>query len=217
MARLSKSHSRASGFLLGTAFAFALLIACAALALAVFNPFGTQTVDRSGPSVIEQVLELEEFTAAEAEFVQDVDIESDTRFVPSFIAGERVVAMTSGTVAATVDFSALDEDNVAVSPDGNTISLNLPEPVLQDADIDESATRIVSRQRGVVDRVGDMVASNPFDDSELYEAAEQKLNDAAAEADLESTAKQNTTDWLETFLGAAGFERVIISWSEAPV
>ena len=217
MARLSKSHSRASGFLLGTAFAFAVLVASAALAITLFNPFGSQTVDRSGPSVIEQVLELEEFTAAEAEFVQDVDIESDTRFVPGFIAGERVVAMTTGTVEATVDFSGLDEDNVTVTEDGTTISLALPEPVLQDADIEESATRIVSRQRGVLDRVGDMVSSNPFDDSELYEAAAEKLNRAAAAADLDTTARENTQDWLETFLGAAGFERVVISWQEAPV
>lgn len=217
MARLSKSHNNASGFLLGTAFAFAVLVAFAALAVAMFNPFGTDTVDRSGPSVIEQVLELEEFTAAEAEFVQDVDIESDTRFVPSVISGERVVAMASGTVAATVDFSGLDEDNVTVADDGTVISLTLPEPVLEDADIDEAETRIISRQRGVLDRVGDMVSSNPFDDSELYEAAAQKLNNAASEADLAATAKVNTQDWLETFLGAAGFERVIISWNQAPV
>lgn len=217
MARLSRSHNRASGFLLGTAFAFAVLVACAALAVALFNPLGSQTVDRSGPSVIEQVLELEEFTAAEAEFVQDVDIENDTRFVPSVISGERVVAMASGTVEATVDFSGLDEDNVVVSNDGTTISLNLPEPVLEDADIDEADTRIVSRQRGVLDRVGDMVSSNPFDDSELYQAAAEKLNKAASEADLGSTAKANTQDWLETFLGAAGFETVIISWNQAPV
>ena len=118
---------------------------------------------------------------------------------------------------ATVDFSGLDEENVTVSDDGTTISLVLPEPELQDADIEESATRIVSRQRGVLDRVGDMISSNPFDDSELYEAAAQKLNNAAAEADLDTTAKENTEEWLETFLGAAGFERVVVSWNVAPV
>ena len=217
MARLRNSPSRAGGFLIGAAFTFTLFIALGALAVAVFDPFGSRTVDRSGPAVLEQVRDLQDFTAAEAEFVQDVDIENDVRFVPGFVAGERVVAMATGTVEATVDFSGLDEDSVTVSTDGKSISLLLPEPVLGDADVDESATRIISRQRGIVDRVADAAASNPFDDAEVYEAAAQKLNEAAADTDLVATARDNTEEWLETFLAAAGFDTVVVGWNEAPV
>src|SRR6056297_877796 len=68
--------------------------------LRAIDPFGTDEVDRSGATVVEQVRDLEEFTAAEGSFTQDVDIEEDTRFVPDFIRGERAVIIVSGTVRA---------------------------------------------------------------------------------------------------------------------
>ena len=61
-----------------------------------------------------------------------------------------------------------------------------------------------------------MFSSNPFDDSQVYEAAESKLNEAAAQSDLREQAKDNTEKWLRTFLGAAGFDSVEVEWRESP-
>lgn len=194
----------------------AIVVALVALGAALFDPFGSETVDRSGPSLLERMRSLEEFTAAEATFVQDIDIESDARFLPDFLKGERVVALVTGEVRATVDFGELDEDAVVVSDDGASIVLTLPEPVLQDAEIDEAGTRVISRQRGLIDRIEDVFSSNPFDDSEVYEAAESKLNEAAADSDLAETARRNTEDWLQTFLSAAGFEEIEVNWRDTP-
>ncbi len=181
-----------------------------------FNPFASESVDRSGPTVLQEIRELEEFTAAEGSFTQDVDLEEDAKFLPSFLSGQRVVALVTGTVRATVDFGQLDEDAVEVSDDGTTIRLTLPDPVLSDADIDESSARIISRERGLVDRVDDFFAANPVDDAPLYEAAEEKVERAAKESDLIEEARANTERWLTTFLGAAGFEHVEISWTSSP-
>jgi hypothetical protein len=218
VARLSRER-RGGGA--GTIIAVVVAAAAAGIALfavllVLFDPFGTTTVDRSGPAVVERIRELEEFTAAEGSFVQDVDIESDARFLPDFLKGERVVVIVSGDVRATVDFSGLDDDAVEVSEDGRSIALTLPQPVLQDADIDEAGTRVVSRQRGLIDRIGDAFASNPFDDSELYAEAQEKIDAAAAATDLEATARENTEEWLRTFLGAAGFDQVSVSWESSP-
>lgn len=184
--------------------------------LNVFDPFGTETVDRSGPAVLERIKELEEFTAAEANFTQDVDIEQDAKFLPDFLKGERVTALVTGTVRATVDFGALDADAVRVSDDRRTITLRLPEPQLGDADIAEGSTKVVSRQRGLIDRVEDVFSGNPFDDAELYRTAEGKLETAARDSDLLDTARANTEKWLTTFLQAAGFEKVEITWTKPP-
>jgi hypothetical protein len=184
--------------------------------LSVIDPFGTTSVDRSGPAVLERIRELEEFTAAEGNFTQDVDLERDARYLPDFLKGERVVALVNGQVRAVVDFSGLDADAVRVSEDRTRIELRLPEPQLSDADISESGTRIVSRQRGLVDRAADFFAGNPVDDSQLYEAAERKVEQAADESNLREQARRNTERWLQTFLGAAGFTDVRISWTEAP-
>jgi hypothetical protein len=193
------------------------VIALVAVGAALLNPFRTETVDRSGATVVERIRDLEEFTAAEAQFVQDVDLEADAKYLPDAIKGERVVAIAAGSVRATVDLGSLDQDAVSVSDDSSSISLVLPSPVLQSADIEEDETRVVSRQRGLVDRLADLVSSNPYDDGELYSAAERKLDAAAAESDLEETARANTQDWLETFLGAAGFDDVVVTWSSNPV
>lgn len=186
------------------------------LAVVVLDPFSSETIDRSGPAVLAQVRKLEEFTAAEGSFTQDVDIEKDAKYLPDFVAGERVTALVTGSVRATVDFSGLDEDAVEVSKDGTSIQLTLPDPVLSDADIEESSTRIINRDRGVVDRIDDFFSGNPTDDSELFVAAERKLEAAAEESDLVEEARRNTELWLTTFLGAAGFDEVTITWTEPP-
>jgi len=217
MALLRTSTRRVPGVLLGAAVALLMLVALVAAGVALFDPLRTETVDRSGPAVVERIRELEEFTAAEAEFVQDVDLESDTAWVPDAVKGERVVAIAQGTVRATVDFGGLDADAVTVSGDGTSIAVVLPPPELQDAELEESATRVVARQRGLLDRLGDALSSNPFDDGELYTEAEAKLDAAAAESDLEATARDNTEAWLQAFLGAAGFEQVSVDWSDPAV
>ncbi len=78
--------------------------------ITALDPFGSETVDRSGPALLERIQKLEEFTAAEANFTQDVDLEEDANYLPDFIKGERVTALVTGQVRATVDFGQLDED-----------------------------------------------------------------------------------------------------------
>ncbi len=201
--------------------ALAVIAVCAvvlvvALTLTVLDPFGSDQVDRSGPAVLEQIRDMQEFTAAEGNFTQDVDLEQDAKWVPSFIAGQRVTALVTGSVRASVDFGQLDEDAIEVSEDGTTIRLTLPDPVLSDVDIEESSARILSRDRGLVDRIDDFFAANPTDDAELYQAAEEKVAVAARESDLVAQARTNTEDWLRTFLVAAGFDTVEITWRDAP-
>ncbi|MFM7068033.1 MAG: DUF4230 domain-containing protein, partial [Actinomycetes bacterium] len=144
------------------------------------NPFGSDTVDRSAPAVLERIRELEEFTAAEGQFTETIDLETDAKYLPSFLKGERVIAAVRGNVAATVDFGKLDDRAIRVSEDRRQITLRLPAPVLQSADIEESATKILSRDRGVIDRVDDFFSGNPVDDSNLYRTAERKVNESAA-------------------------------------
>lgn len=184
--------------------------------VATFDPFATNQIDRSAPAVLQKIQELERFTAAEGQFVQTVDFERDAKYLPSFLKGERVVASVQGNVAATVDFGSLGPDAVRVGDGGRSISLRLPAPELQPADIEESSTKILTRDRGVIDRAEDFFASSPTDDTPLYRAAEKKVDAAAAQSDLEQTARTNTERWFRAFLGAAGFDKVVISWAPAP-
>ena len=126
--------------------------------------------------MLQQIRKLEEFTAAEGNFTQDVDLEEDAKYLPDFLAGRAGRRRWSpARCGPSVDFSQLDEDAIEVSDDGTTIRLTLPEPVLSDADIEESSARIIARDRGLIDRVDDFFADNPTDDAQLYAAAEEKV------------------------------------------
>lgn len=219
MARSSEPRARGGIGILATASLVLIALALMALVvvglLNVWDPFGSETVDRSGPAVLQRIQKLEEFTAAEATFTQDVDLENDS-FLPGFIKGERVTAIVSGSVRATVDFGQLGPGSVQVAEDGKSIRITLPDPQLDDPEIDEGSARIVSRDRGIVDRIEDVFSGNPTDDTPLYKAAETKLAAAAKQSDVLDQARTNTEQWLRTFLGAAGFEKVQIDWTESP-
>ena len=68
------------------------------------NPFGTETVDRSGPAVLKSIENLRDFRAASGHFEVIVDVEEDARFIPAKIKGERVLFVAIGSVDAGVDF-----------------------------------------------------------------------------------------------------------------
>ena len=74
--------------------------------------------------------------------------------------------------------------------------MHLPAPTLAPAVLDPAQTRVVGRQRGLVQRFEDAVGDEPQDDSELYAIASQKLNAAAAKSDLTSRAANNTRSML---------------------
>ena len=214
--RQARSVRPASTLIPAALIALAVLAVVAVGLIAIVDPFGTDTVDRSGPAVLERMRELEEFSAAEGTFTQDVDIEEDAPYLPDFLKGERVVALVTGTVRGVVDFSDLDADSVIVSEDRTSIRVVMPDPVLSDVDIEESTARIIARNRGLVDRIGDVFSGNPTDDTALYQAAEDKVAAAARESDLLEQARDNTEEWLRTFLQAAGFETVEVDWRRPP-
>jgi len=180
------------------------------------NPFGSETIDRTQPALLQSLADLSEYHAATANLQVYVDTEKDTRFVPSFIRGERTVYLAGGSVDAIVDFSQLDERSIQVSPDRSTVAVVLPAPTVADPAIDPEASRVVSRDRGVLDRIGSAFSDNPSTERPLVLAAEEKMRDAANVSDLRARAEQNTRRMLEGMLGALGYTSVNVSFSQSP-
>ncbi len=181
------------------------------------NPFGTETIDRSPPALLESLTDLSEYRAASANFQVIVDTEKDTRFVPSFIRGERTVYVASGSVDAVVDFSKLDERSIQVSPDRTSVTVSLPAPTLADPDVDPEQSRVVSRDRGVLDRVGSAFSDNPSTERPLILAAEAQMREKAGASDLRARAEENTRKMLEGMLRALGYASVSVNFTPNPV
>ncbi len=161
------------------------------------NPFGTETVDRSSTGVLKSLRSIDEYRAASGHFEVIVDVERDTSFVPSAIKGERVLFVAVGSVDAGVSFASLGRGAVTVSDDRRTASLVLPPARFYEPQLDLERSYVHDRDRGALDRLGDLVGDDSGDDGELYRLAEEKLELAARDGSgLLARAEQNTRAML---------------------
>jgi hypothetical protein len=196
----------------------AVVVVLAVIAIPQLNPFGTETKDRSNPALLQSLQKLNEYRAARANLEQVVDIEHDTKLVPSFLKGERTVLVAAGEVDARVDFRSLGRRALEVSPDRKNVVITLPAPERAPARLDLARTRVIDHDRGVLDRAGELLGDGGADDErQLLLVAQDKL-DAAAAADkaLLPTAERNTRAMLERLARGLGFERVTVRFEQPP-
>jgi hypothetical protein len=180
------------------------------------NPFRTETVDRSGPAVLKSIENMRRFQASSGHFEVIVDLEKDTRFVPSVLRGERVLFVAVGNVDAGVDFTNLDEDAVDVSNGRRTVVVELPHAQLFSARIDPERSYVYDRDRGLIDRVASVFQDNPTSERELYRLSEEKLlATARSGSGLLPRAERNTRAMLTGLLEALGFTNVTIRFVDA--
>ena len=179
------------------------------------NPFGTETVDRTGPAVLKSIENLRDFRAASGHFEVIVDVEEDARFVPAKIKGERVLFVAIGSVDAGVDFRGLEDGAVDVSDDGKGVSLELPPATFREPELDLERSYVYDRDRGAIDRLQSLFGDDAGVERELYPLAEEKLANAARDGSgLLARAERNTRLMLEGLLRSLGFTRVDVRFSE---
>ena len=178
------------------------------------NPFGTTTVDRSQPALLKAVTDLSRYQAASGNFQVIVDLEKDAKFMPDFIRGERTLFVAAGTVDASIDFGQIGDGAITVSPDGHSVTVALPHARLSDSRIDPESSRVVSRQRGLLDRIGGMFSDTPTGERQLYLLAEQKLDAAARAGGVRARAEANTRSMLKSLLGSLGYDDVTVTFGE---
>jgi hypothetical protein len=180
------------------------------------NPFASVTTDRSGPVLVESMRDLGHYVAAEGNFMVPVDIQESNRVLPDFLAGRRTLFMGAGSVDAFVDFSGLEDGAIKVSPDGTSVEITLPPPQLEKPSLDVDRSYVLAQERGLFNRLGDMVGGNANDQQQVYQRAEQKIAEAAEQSPLKDQAKENTQTMLERLLHQLGFDQVTILWASEP-
>ena len=178
------------------------------------NPFSKERVDRSGPALLERLEDLSEYHAASAQLQVLVDVEDDTRFIPSIISGERTTFLAFGEVEAVVDFTGLGAGSVEVDDDRERVRVVLPHARISDVQVDPERSRVVNRERGVLDRIGSVFSDNPTSERELYLLSQDKLRDAADESALTARAETNTKRMLEALFESLGFEDIEIVFED---
>src|SRR6266508_807312 len=177
------------------------------------DPFGTRSVDRSQPVLLQSMQDLSLFKAASGNFQLIIDMEKDARFIPSVIKGERTLFVAAGSVDAEVDFSRIGRGAIEVSDGGRGARITLPHPGLGKVRIDPDKSYVASRNRGILDRVGSVFSDNPDSQRELYQLADRRIQAAAISSGLVERAEQNTRAMLESMLRSLGYTQVTVTFT----
>ncbi|WP_320782644.1 DUF4230 domain-containing protein [Streptomyces sp. CRN 30] len=199
-----------------TVLVLLLVVVLAALRLLVYGSlkdvFGEETHDRSGPALLKSIQDISRYDAASGNFQVVVDLEKDAKFLPDAIRGTRTLYVGAGTVDAYVDLGELGEDDVTVNEDRTSATLRLPHAALGEPALDPDRSYAVAKQRGLLDRLGDLFSDNPNSERAVQKLAAQHIGTAAKESELTGRAESNTTDMLQGLLGSLGFEEVKVTY-----
>lgn len=199
-----------------SAVVLVLVVFFAGIRLAVLpglkDLFGTETHDRTGPTLLQSIQDMSRYDAASGNFQVVVDLEKDTKYLPDAIRGTRVLYVGAGTVDAYVDLGKVGKDDVTVNGDRTSATLRLPHAALGKPALDPDRSYAVSKQRGLLDRLGDLFSDNPNSEQAVQKAAVKHIGDAARDSGLTKRAESNTTDMLEGLLHSLGFKEVRVSY-----
>ena len=198
MTRVSSSmRPFAVGFLAGSIIAAAIV---AAIIWGIRFWGGGLRIDTSRPTVVRQVQQLQRLETVVFRMDKIVSGGYDSRYLPPFFAGDRLLLLVSGDVTAGVDLGGIDVSNVSV--DGQTVRLRIPEPEVFVARIDNDRTRVYSRETGLFTRV------DPNLESEVRREAERQVRQGALDGGILQTAAANARTTLTSFLRGLGFKQV---------
>jgi hypothetical protein len=177
------------------------------------NPFVGKKTDRSQPVLLKSIQDLNRFVAAEGNFQVIVDMQNNRKYIPDFLVNDRVLFVAAGSVESYVDFSAIGQGAITESGDHRTVTIKLPAPQLGKPNIDHDKSYVFAEQRGLVNRLGELVGGDPNRQQQLYQLAEQKITEAAKETALTSRAEENTRKMLEEMLQSLGYTTVTITFA----
>ncbi|MFI6335652.1 DUF4230 domain-containing protein [Streptomyces sp. NPDC050535] len=201
-----------------SAFVLVLVVLFAGLRLAVLpglrDVFGTETNDRTGPTLLKSIQDMSRYDAASGNFQVVVDLEKDAKYLPDALRGTRTLYVGAGTVDSYVDLGKIKDKDVVVNEDRTSATLRLPHAALGKPALDPDHSYAVSKQRGLLDRIGDVFSDNPNGEQAVQRLAIDHISDAAKDSRLTARAEENTTSMLEGLLTSLGFTEVKVTYGK---
>jgi hypothetical protein len=178
------------------------------------NPFTQTTTQRSSSVVLKSITRMSRYQAASGSFQVLVDVKKNSG-LPAFLTGSDILYVGQGSDIAYVDFSHLSGANVQVSPDRTGVSIGLPQPHLEPAQLDLKDAHVFTEQEGLLTRLGSLFGSGlqTQQQQEVYVQAQTQLQAAARRSSLLTDARRNTTTMLTSLLRGLGFTRVKVSFT----
>jgi hypothetical protein len=210
----NEQPGRGRGVALGALVGVLVLVVVAAVVVrgASFswpNPFGESHKENPNAVVLAELVKQSKYVAASGRFQTVIDSQEDANFLPDALKGSHEVFIAEGDVDGSVEFGGLTEDAITVSPEGDSVTVHVPPAQLGKPALDTAATRLVFRERGLIDRFGEALGGgDPTNQQALYQRAEQKIADAAAKSELTQRTEENTEKFLTSLFEGMGYKQV---------
>jgi hypothetical protein len=152
------------------------------------------------PTVVRQIQQLQRLETVRFSMDKIISGEHENPYLPKFLAGDRLLLVVHGDVIGGVDLSQLQAQDVSIHD--KSISLRLPKAQILVTRIDNSKTRVYSRDTGLFS------SPDPNLESEVRQEAEHELQDAALQDNILKTADENARTTLTALLRSLGFSNV---------
>jgi Protein of unknown function (DUF4230) len=191
---------------------FVGFVALVALLPQLSNPFTERQIDRSQPVLLLSIQDLSRYEAAAGNFQVVIDLETDARFLPSWVRGERTLFVGAGSVNAYVDFSTIDSG--AIQTAGEAAHITLPAPQLDRTNLDNEKSYVFAQERGLFNRIESLFSNDPGEQQDMYQLAEEKIQTAAKESGILERAEQNTRNMLVGMLRSLGYTQVTVTFEQ---
>ncbi len=151
----------------------------------------------SGAAVVQRIQQLSRLETSKytIEHVIDVRQGSNIPIIGDWLASDALLLIAHGTVVVGVDLGQLSAADVTVAPDGRSITVRLPPVQVFSATLDNSKTRVYSRDRGL------FAPDNPNLETLARQMAEQQILSAACEDGIMEQGTKNAELALRQFLG----------------
>jgi hypothetical protein len=152
------------------------------------------------PTVVRQIQQLQRLETVNFSMDKIISGEHDSPYLPKFLVSDRLLLVVHGDVIAGVDLGQLQSQDVSIR--GKTVSIRIPKSQILVTRLDNSKTRVYSRDTGLFS------SPDPNLETEVRQEAERQLHDAALQGNILKTADDNARSTLSALLGSLGFTTV---------
>jgi hypothetical protein len=197
-------YSWVLGLFLGAVLTFVLLGALVSLStglgllqlIGIFRG-GRTLINVDQPTVVRQIQQLQRLETVSYTMDKIISGEHANAYLPKFLAGDRLLLVVHGEVVAGINLAGLQPGNVLIQ--GQKVSIHLPPAEVFSTRIDNTRTRVYSRDTGLFS------SPDPNLESEVREEAERQLKQAALQDGILKTAADNAQSTISGMLKGFGF------------
>lgn len=165
---------------------------------------GRSLTEVSAPDVVEKIQRLNRLETVKYSLDTVVEGDESNPLLPDALAGDKILMIVNGSTVAGVDLSQLKAESVQIAEgsNGRSIRLQLPPSQIFATTVDETKTRVYSRDTGL------FVRADPNLESATRAKAQTELQQAALSDGILDAASQNARTAITAMLQGLGFTQV---------